>query len=246
MSRDRPLRGACACGRNQYAIIVPPDATERPEVYFDYSSEHRRTQAAPLTAWLRVPLAWFQSHTRSFFPDESHTSIRRTFTPFHAPHSKRNFCGFCGTPLTYWTEKPPEEAEYMSVTIGSLFGEDQSVLEDLGLLPNDVDIENSLDSVGTALTSTTTPSSFLLGSDQPRFSVRRRSGTVGGIPWFEEMIEGSRLGRVAKSRRGVGVSTDGSMKIEWDVSEWHSDWVKDRDSESESWKVSGKRKSSDI
>ena len=134
----------------------------------------------------------------------------------------------------------------MSVTIGSLFGEDQSVLEDLGLLPNDVAIENSLDSVGTAPNSTTAPGPFLLGSDQPQFSVSRRSGTVGGIPWFEQMIEGSWLGRVGKSRRGVGVSTDGSMKIEWDVSEWHSDWIENRDSESESGKLSGKRKSTDI
>jgi hypothetical protein len=182
----------------------------------------------------------------SLFPDETHTSIRRTFTPLHAPFSKRNFCGFCGTPLTYWTEKPPEEAEYMSVTIGSLFGEDQSVLEDLGLLPNDVDTGDPPESMGTAVTSTTAPASVQVGSDEPRLSVTRRRGTVEGIPWFEEMIEGSWLGRVGKSRRGVGVSRDGLMKIEWDVSEWHGGWTEggaeDRDSESESGKVSGKRK----
>lgn len=171
-------------------------------------------------------------------------SIRRTFTPLHAPYSKRNFCGYCGTPLTYWTEKPPEEAEYMSVTIGSLLGEDQSVLEDLGLLPNDVDIESAIRPV---VTSPTPPASVTLDSDDPRLSVSCRSGTVAGIPWFEEMIEGSWLGRVGKSRRGVGVSQDGSTKIEWDVSEWRSDWAErgagDRDSESESGEICGKRKS---
>ena len=50
-----------------------------------------------------------------------------------------------------------------------------------------------------------------------------RQGTVGGIPWFEEMIEGSRLGRVMKGRRGMGVSDDNSTTIEWEVSEWTND-----------------------
>jgi hypothetical protein len=148
--------------------------------------------------------------------------------------------------LTYWTEKPPDEAEYMSVTIGSLFREDQSVLEDLGLLPNDVDTGDLLESMETAVTSTAAPASVQVGSSEPQLSVRHRKGTVGGIPWFEEMIEGSWLGRVGKSRRGVGISTDGSIKIEWDVSEWHGDWTEgdaeDRDPESGPGKVSGKRK----
>ena len=39
MSRQRPLRGACSCGRNHYAIVVPTESTEQAQVYFDDSSE---------------------------------------------------------------------------------------------------------------------------------------------------------------------------------------------------------------
>ena len=47
-----------------------------------------------------------------------------------------------------------------------------------------------------------------------------RQGSFQGIPWFEEMIEGSRLGRTGTSRRGVGASADGSTQVQWEVSEW--------------------------
>lgn len=39
MSRVRPLRGACNCGRIQYAIVVPSDATERAQIFFDDSND---------------------------------------------------------------------------------------------------------------------------------------------------------------------------------------------------------------
>ena len=39
-----------------------------------------------------------------------------------------------------------------------------------------------------------------------------------GIPWFEEMVEGSELGRI-KQRRGGETSADGSTRIEWEVVE---------------------------
>jgi hypothetical protein len=42
MSHERPLQGACSCGRNRYLILVPEDATEKAQVIFDVSSEHRR------------------------------------------------------------------------------------------------------------------------------------------------------------------------------------------------------------
>jgi hypothetical protein len=41
MSRERPLQGACSCGRNRYLILVPENATERAQVFFDVSSENR-------------------------------------------------------------------------------------------------------------------------------------------------------------------------------------------------------------
>lgn len=38
MSRQRPLRGACSCGRNVYSVVVPTTATEEAQVFFDDSS----------------------------------------------------------------------------------------------------------------------------------------------------------------------------------------------------------------
>ena len=45
MSYERPLQGACYCGRNRYLIVVPENATEGPQVIFDVSSENRTIQA---------------------------------------------------------------------------------------------------------------------------------------------------------------------------------------------------------
>ena len=42
---------------------------------------------------------------------------------------------------------------------------------------------------------------------------------VRGSPWFEEMIEGSRMGRL-KRRRGGQISSDGSTRVEWEVTEF--------------------------
>ena len=42
---------------------------------------------------------------------------------------------------------------------------------------------------------------------------------VWGTPWFEEMIQGSELGRI-KRRRGGGTSSDGHTKVEWEISEF--------------------------
>lgn len=41
---------------------------------------------------------------------------------------------------------------------------------------------------------------------------------IKGIPWFEEVIEGSELGRI-KRRRGGDSSADGKTVIEWEVTE---------------------------
>lgn len=241
MSSDtglEPLRGSCSCGRNRYLIRIPEDVTDHARIYFDSSSDNRRHHGTPLTAWLRVPLDWFESHTRSYFPDETHSAIRRTFTPHHAPHTRRNFCGFCGTPLTYWTEAPRDEAEFMSVSIGSLYGRDQRLLEDLDLLPGsseeeeseeesevDEEVPTNRDPVPVSTTTAAAPSSSsvvvpTLASEPLR---SYRSGMMSGIPWFEEMIEGSRLGRLMKARRGMGVSGDDSTKFAWEASEWHDD-----------------------
>ncbi|KAJ5088665.1 Glutathione-dependent formaldehyde-activating enzyme/centromere protein V [Penicillium angulare] len=248
-----PLHGSCSCGRNEYKIDIPDDVTEHAQVYFDSSRDNRRFHGAPLSAWLRVPLEWYQSNTTSFYPDETHSSIRRTFTPRHAPQTQRIFCGFCGTPLTFWTEEPPEEAEFMSVAIGSLLAEHQHALEDLNLLPEDFDEEAQEAGLSTSSdilspARETSSSSVIVPSfsESPDISRTFRSGELGGIPWFEEMVEGSRLGRLMRAKRGKGVSADSSTSFEWEISEWHDDGTRgiaqeESDSDSNGHTV-GKRK----
>lgn len=263
-----PLHGSCSCGRNQYIIQIPDDVADHAEVYFDSSRDNRRSISAwtnsalsandeppigrfhgtPITAWLRVPLEWYQSYTRSFFPDETHSSIRRVHTPQHAPYTLRIFCGFCGTPLTFWTEEPREEADFMSVAIGSLFAQDQRALEDLNLLPEEFDegITELAPSSSSTIAPTLEPPSSVVASSgsSPNVSRSFRRGTAGGIPWFEEMVEGSRLGRLMRARRGMGVSDDQSTTIEWEVSEWHDDGslvIQQEDSDSNG-RARGKRK----
>ncbi|KAJ9636110.1 uncharacterized protein PV06_04234 [Exophiala oligosperma] len=217
MSNVRPLRGSCNCGRNHYAVIVPVDSTERAEVFFDDSSESRRSQGTPLTAWLRVPLTWYSSSTQAFFPDETHTSIRRIFSPLHSPHTQRVFCGYCGTHLSFWTENPSSEAEFMNITLGSLLGEDIQALQELDLLPGDLEPQ---DVQGQSSTAVQAPSS----QEQSQGLTRtERSGRSGGLSWFEEMLDGSRLGRTHNFRKGVGVSPDGNTRVEWEISEFFDD-----------------------
>ncbi|KAJ6078551.1 hypothetical protein N7467_008304 [Penicillium canescens] len=222
-----PLRGSCSCGRNEYQVNIPDDVTEHAEVYFDSSRDNRRFHGTPLSAWLRVPLDWYESYTQSFFPDESHSSIRRRFSPRHAPQTQRVFCGYCGTPLTFWTEEPREESNFMSITIGSLLAEDQRALADLDLLPDDFDEEapRAGVSASSALTPAEAPTSSVIipSFEEPKISRSFQHGTTRGIPWFEEMVEGSRLGRLMRSRHGKGVSDDQSTSVEWEISEWHDD-----------------------
>jgi hypothetical protein len=174
-----------------------------------------RSQATPLTAWLRIPLAWYHSNTQAFFPDESHAAIRRTFyTP--APlvgnsggkeglEVRKQFCGYCGTHLNAWREAEGEK-EWMDVTLGSLWSESLGVLEGLGFLESESG-SGAEDEEGE-------------GESVRRGRVARSSdGSMGnrGMPYFEEMVEDSRLGRI-KRRRGGRVGADGS-EVQWEITE---------------------------
>lgn len=55
----------------------------------------------------------------------------------------------------------------------------------------------------------------------------KRRETVGGVSWFDTLVEGSRLGgrmRVAKGRR---TTRSGSVRVEWEVVEWSDDGGED-------------------
>lgn len=85
-----------------------------------------------------MPLAWYRSGTFALLPGETHAQIKRAYCPSppeEGQHAMRHFCGFCGTPLSYWSEDPPGEADFIQLTLGSLSSGDLADLEDLGLLP---------------------------------------------------------------------------------------------------------------
>jgi hypothetical protein len=188
-----------------------------------------RTQAAPLTAWLRIPLAWYHSNTRAFYPDESHASIRRTFyTPITSATSptsgfasagldnsststrqvRKQFCGYCGTHLNAWLEDE-DRGQWMDVTLGSLWGESLGVLEGLGWLDDASESSSNADEEEEV--SAAASRRGLLRQSAARSMSNR------GLPFFEEMVEDSRLGRI-KRRSGAHVRADGST-VEWSVVE---------------------------
>ena len=57
-----------------------------------------------------------------------------------------------------------------------------------------------------------------------------------GAPWFEDLVENSRLGTLRR-RKGGHTSKDGSVTIEWEVAEWESGGINDDDDDDET--VSG-------
>lgn len=199
MDERTPLSGACSCGRNHYFIQVPSKPLETLQVLYDDRAEH--------TLSLRVPLAQIQSTTYAFFPDEAPSTIKRVFIPHHAPHTKRHFCGLCGTAISHWSEETPEEAEWIYVNLGSLKKDSMERLEDAGLLPGSK-------SEGNEKLQTATGG--------PRQIANLGQGReVQGTPWFEEMIQGSELGRI-KRRRGGKTSSDGNTTVEWEITEFES------------------------
>jgi hypothetical protein len=179
--------------------------------------------ATPLAAYIRVPLSWLHSTTFAFFDDETHTMIRRVYTHPSQEHTKRQFCGFCGTQLSYWSEEPRSEAEYINLTLGSLLQEDLQDLEDLGLIPDETD------SGPDEKQSVASPS---------RGNALRHSF---GVPWFDGMVEGTRLGRMRRTH-GIKRSDDGAVRVEWEIIE-QSDSPDSNDVEMEIGSTSsGKRK----
>ncbi|KAI0145894.1 hypothetical protein F4776DRAFT_382200 [Hypoxylon sp. NC0597] len=209
MSSGRPLRGSCYCGRNQYIVQIPNGASEAAQILFDATTD-RLSSAAPLSAFLRVPLSWYHSEIFPFFPDETRTNIRRIYSHPTEQSAMRQFCGYCGTPLSYWSEEPRSEADYIRLTLGSLLSEDLRDLEDMGLIPD----ESEHDLMDVSSTSTSNQESQLIGRD------------ITGIPWFESMILGSRLGNI-RTTKGVEQSRDGRIRVEYEVTEWTADDAED-------------------
>jgi len=183
------LHGSCACGRNRYVIEIPSQQVQQAELRYDNTSASRHHSANPLTLWLRVPLPWYTSATFAQFPDETRMSIKRSFVSPYTANTRRQFCGYCGTQLSSWNERSRDEAEHISLTVGSLLDEDQELLGDLGFLPSSSS-ESSDDEVGAAGPSRSNPSR----------TVARPGPLSRGAPWFEEIVRNTRLGRFKQQR----------------------------------------------
>ncbi|ROV98971.1 hypothetical protein VSDG_03777 [Cytospora chrysosperma] len=246
MSLSRPLRGSCACHRNQYFIRAPEGANDVAQVLFGTDPSHRTAQASLLAAHVRVPLTWYHSATFAFFPDETASSIRRLYeNPFEG-HARRHFCGFCGTPLTYWHERPRSEADYIQVTVGSLCREDLGDLEDMGLIPDSPTSEG--ETFELPARGGREPAQATGQGDQIPVTTSTSLQPMGretqSIPWIDSIVEGSRLGGRLKGAKGTHQSADGTTRIDWEIVEYHGEGVDDEDAGSSS-SNNGKRKLGD-
>ncbi|KAL2123955.1 hypothetical protein VTJ04DRAFT_320 [Mycothermus thermophilus] len=263
MPPNRPLRGSCHCGRNVYIVQFPsnPDPTQVARVVFDTHPTHRTILGTPLPAYLRVPLAWYTSEIIPRHPDETRAQIRRVYQlhsdddfednddqgkkkndsnnnnnnkPFHIRH----FCGFCGTPLSYWRAHPPQgEGEFIQLALGSIVPSDLRELEEeFGVV---VMPQGLSDSPSSRAASPVSARSAGVGSGQQAATGEKKQeeeeeeegylGLVGGLPWFDELVEGSRLGRGLRrtmmtttrswSTEGWGTGT-GRVRVAWEVTEW--------------------------
>ena len=81
-------------------------------------------------------------------------------------------------------------------------------LQDAGILSSSSDEESDKGLVGSV--------------KKHGISTINQGREVIGNPWFEEMIEGSKMGRI-KRRRGGQSSSDGRAHVEWEVVEYESE-----------------------
>lgn len=165
-----------------------------------------------------MPLQWYHSSTCAFFPDETNAQIKRVYTSPREQHAMRHFCGFCGTPLSYWSEEPRSEAEFIQLTLGSLSPGDLADLEDLGLLPGSPAPGAGAEDEGDMVEGggdATMPGA----AGQELASPLGHLGTVGALPWLDSLTEGSRLGTLCRAK-GEGTNAGGTVRVQWEVVEW--------------------------
>ena len=94
------LKGHCQCG----AVRYETDGTPSWETNC-HCSICRRSSGAPYVAWFSVPAAQFRFVAGT--PSQYRSS----------EHGTRTFCGQCGTPLTFISDRNPAEID---ITISSL------------------------------------------------------------------------------------------------------------------------------
>lgn len=232
MSASHLLRGACFCGRNQYVVSLPESIVDHVQFYLDNTVATRRQKldpnnaksqaanlnsligrfhAAPLIAFIRVPLSSYQSTTTAFYDDEKVSDIQRTYHVPSASNNRRQFCGYCGTQLSSWDERTQHEADSISLTVGSLHEDDVDGLEEMGIVPAEGSNSES-EAIHTTITDRNVDTKETAGLYASPGEVSR------GEPWFEQLVEQGRLGTIRR-KRGGHTSRDGSVNVEWDVVE---------------------------
>ena len=170
-------------------------------------------------------------------------------------------------------EEDGGEAEWICINLGSLEGGSVRILEGLGvfegLVGNNLGEEEleepegaeereekPLAAVRSELSATPVVAEASLAvpagpSTAKHISRVSRQGNkeVRGQPWFEEIIEGTRLGRI-KRRRGGKVSHDGRERVEWSVVEYEEGDMEGEEAEQElggeEGERGGKRKAGEI
>ena len=117
----------------------------------------------------------------------------------------------------------------MNVTLGSLLNESIDRLEALKIIPDATEEEDSLVTGGEVNEEDHIPTneedeSGVDGGPESPERTRQLSTQYSlsmqnrGMPYFEEMVENSRLGRI-KRQRGGQTSQDGRTMVQWEVLE---------------------------
>jgi hypothetical protein len=154
-------------------------------------------------------------------------------------HTRRYFCGFCGTPLSFWSESPPTEADFICLTLGSLLPEDLADLEELGLLaglglppprsPSPSAAAASGSGLGPSTLSGDAATAAAAAAAAAAAGTRGGGeeegvvGSVGVLSWLDTLTEGSRLGELLRQARGGAAVPRGRVRVEWEVVEWSGD-----------------------
>ncbi|KAK4179616.1 hypothetical protein QBC36DRAFT_68896 [Triangularia setosa] len=222
------LHGGCQCGRNIYIVQFPKQDTSS----FSSSTANQAARLLfnprhNLTPLLRIPLSYYRSLTLPIRPDESHSLIHRSYTPPTQPDVMHHFCGYCGTPLSYHTSSPSSEADFVQLTLGSLWETDLAQLDQLGLFgtvtsPSDSDAEDNAGEKGD-------------GDWGNKVEVKR------GSDWLDGLIEGSRLGRLKRQEMRRVVKEGRGMRVEYEISEW-VDGQEDEEGEEEGEEQEGRKR----
>ncbi|HEX5125031.1 MAG TPA: GFA family protein [Rhodanobacteraceae bacterium] len=100
MTEQTRIEGGCACGAIRYRSTAEPGGRT-----LCHCESCRRASGAPAVAWAIFPADTFAIVAGT--PREHRSS----------EHVTRSFCGTCGTPLTYRSDRRPEVVDVHTATL---------------------------------------------------------------------------------------------------------------------------------